>query len=62
MLEVGKKNAIFAATWSALIVAVGGFTVISYTINHWFILASLIGSWVGTYITIGREKKKVDQE
>ena len=58
MIEVGKKREIRAATWSSAIIALGGVTVISYTVNHWFILAAIFGSWIGTYWTVKREKNR----
>lgn len=57
-IEVSNKKAVAAASWSAGIVAIGAFTVISYTMNHWLTVAAVAGSWVGTYLTVRREKNK----
>ena len=58
MLAVSQKGALAAANWSASIIAVGAFTVVSYNVNHWLVIAAVIGSWTGTYLTVCRENKK----
>lgn len=60
-LEVAKKREYQAANWSAAIIAMGAFTVISYNTNHWLALASIGGSWFGTWITVRRERLKAQK-
>ena len=57
-IEVGKHREIHAANWSAAIIAMGVFTVISYNANHWLAIASISGSWFGTWWTVRRERLK----
>lgn len=61
-LEVGKHRELPAANWSAAIIAIGAFTVISYTINHWLTLAAIFGSWFGTWWTVRRERLKAAEK
>lgn len=46
------KKAFVASLWSSLISLLGTYTVISYTHDHRFIAALVLGAFVGTYITI----------
>lgn len=61
-IEVGKKRELAAANWSAAIIAMGAFTVISYNVNHWLALAAMAGSWFGTYITVRHERMKAPKK
>jgi hypothetical protein len=56
-LEVGKARAARAATWSALIVACGAFSIVEYAHDPKYILAAVFGCWVGTYGTMKWGKK-----
>lgn len=47
-----------AAVSSALIVAMGSFTVLEYTQNHWMVVPALLGAFVGTFVTIEYHKRK----
>lgn len=50
--EVAKERALFAASWSALIVLIGGFTVIQYVHAPHILIATVSGSFFGTYATM----------
>ena len=56
--KVGEKKAVAAATWSALIMVFGAFTVISYTHDERLLLAAITGAWVGTWISVAFGKKE----
>jgi hypothetical protein len=60
MIHVNKHNPLAAANWSTAIIFMGAFTVISYNTNHWLIIAAGLGSWAGTYLTVRRERNKVN--
>jgi hypothetical protein len=57
MLEVQKKRAFLAASWSAAIIAMGAFTLISYLSDRWLLVAAILGSFTGTYFTVKKESK-----
>ena len=44
-----------AATWDSLIVAVGGISFGFYIENRWLITASIVGTFVGTFLGVGKK-------
>ncbi len=58
MLGVSEKAPFKAAFWSAMIIAIGGFMVISYTQNHLLVVAAMLGAFIGTFLAVYREKQK----
>lgn len=52
MLNVAKKSPALAATYGSLIHILTAFTVISYTENYLYLIPLVIGSFVGTYLTV----------
>jgi hypothetical protein len=52
---IHAKKAFAAGIWSASIILMGTFTTISYVANHWYVIASLLGAFVGTYFTVKRD-------
>lgn len=57
-LETENRNAVKAAFWSAMIVALGAFTTIQFVHNVWMLTASLAGAYVGTFYTVKFAKAK----
>lgn len=57
MAEVQKMRALRAGLWSTAIVAMGAITFISYMENRWLLIAALLGSFFGTYITVLKMRK-----
>lgn len=57
-LGVAAKDAFGAASWSAVIVGCGAFTVVSYTTNRWLLIPALLGAFIGTYLAVLKEKNK----
>lgn len=58
--KVGANKAFAAAAWSAFIVACSGLAVMSYTTQHTYLLDAIIGSFVGTYLTLITTSANVD--
>lgn len=52
IVKTAQKKALPAATWGAAISLLAAFTVIMYTEDHHFLFASVLGAFVGTYISI----------
>lgn len=50
--EVNARNAVKAATWSALIMLCGAFATISFVHDKRLLIAAILGAWVGTYIAV----------
>ncbi|MFA5771094.1 MAG: hypothetical protein WC894_06425 [Patescibacteria group bacterium] len=56
-LDVANYNEYRAATIGSLMHFFIAFGVINYTHNWLYIFAVAIGSWVGTFLTVRRERK-----
>ncbi|MCF7898784.1 MAG: hypothetical protein K9L31_02445 [Candidatus Pacebacteria bacterium] len=52
MIKVTAKAPFLAATYGSLIHILTAFTVISYTKNYLYLIPLVIGSFVGTYLTV----------
>lgn len=52
MRTVTAKKALAAALWSAGIIGLSAFTVVSYTSNHWLLVPAMAGAFVGTFFTV----------
>ncbi len=53
---VHAKKPLAAGLWSASIILMSAFTVITYVTNHWLVIAALLGAFAGTYFTVKRDK------
>lgn len=47
-IETEKRNAVKAGVWSSLIMVTGAFTTTKYVDDPTFIVAAIIGAFVGT--------------
>lgn len=56
--ETANKNAVKAGVWSALIMLSGSFATVSFVHDKRFIVAAMLGSFIGTYATIKWIKRK----
>lgn len=54
-MYLAEKRAHKAAFWSAVIIACGAVTVVSYTESHVLLLPALLGAYVGTLIAVRRD-------
>lgn len=57
VIKVDKREAFKAGIWSALIMVFSSYVVISYMGDHKFIIAAILGSFIGTYITVAYHDK-----
>ena len=60
-LDVANYNKYRAATIGTSIHFLMAFGVISYTQNWFYIIPLAMGSWVGTFIIVRRERIKKDE-
>lgn len=51
-MRLSEKKALQSALFGSLIHILTAFTVISYTENYIYIISLVLGSFVGTYITV----------
>lgn len=52
---VAVKDRWRAVRWNAAIVALGAFTIVSYTANHWLLIPAVLGGALGTYFAVGEK-------
>ncbi len=52
IIKVDKREPVKAGLWSAMIMVFATYVVISYIGDHRFIIAAILGSFIGTYITV----------
>jgi len=52
IIKTAQKKALPASIWGSVISLLTSFTVIAYTEDHKFVIASALGGFLGTYIAI----------
>ena len=57
-ITIDERKSVAAGIWAVFIYMFGAFTVTSYMEDRSLILAAMIGSFVGTYLTVEYKKKK----
>jgi uncharacterized membrane protein YjjB (DUF3815 family) len=57
IIKVAEKKALPASLWGSLISMLSAFAVITYTENHYYIIATVFGAFVGTMVAIKLIKK-----
>jgi hypothetical protein len=57
-IKVSERKSIAASIWAVGIYLCGAFTITSYIENKSFIIPAILGSFLGTYVTIEYKKKK----
>ena len=55
-IEVERRHAIQSGLWSAAIYVSGGLTIVSFVYDLKYMIAAVIGSFVGTFLTVSRHK------
>ena len=50
--RTGEGKAIPAAIFSSFIVLLGGFVILNYVANGWYLFPAALGAFIGTIITI----------
>lgn len=56
--ETANKHAVKAGIWSALIMLSGSYATVSFVNDRRFIVAAMLGAFIGTYATIKWIKRK----
>lgn len=56
MQTVTAKEPTAAGLWSAGIIGLSAFTVVSYTSNHWLFVPAMAGAFVGTFFTVKKAR------
>lgn len=57
-IKIDERRSVAAGIWAVLIYMFGAFTVTSYMSDKTLIIAAMIGSFLGTYLTVEYKKKK----
>lgn len=57
-IHTAKENEIKAGIWSAFIILCSSYATVSYVTDTRYIVAAMIGAFVGTWGTILYKKKK----
>lgn len=57
-LAITDKRAVPAGIYAVGILALGGFSVISYTTDHWLLIPACSGAFVGTFMAVKFGDKK----
>ena len=55
-LHVAKHNPLSSASWGSFILVFGAFVTIEYVHDKTLIIPAFIGGFIGTYITVYRER------
>ena len=55
-IKVDERKSIVAGFWGSSILIFGAYTTVNYVNDHTLLFAALIGSFVGTAITVERKK------
>lgn len=56
--EVSAKRALRAASWSALIIAMGAFTTLQYVHDNTMLVPAIAGAFVGTFWAVWHSKQE----
>jgi peptidoglycan biosynthesis protein MviN/MurJ (putative lipid II flippase) len=57
-IKIEERKSISAGIWASLIYIFGAFTVTSYINDKTLIIAAIIGSFIGTSLTVEYKKRK----
>ena len=57
-IKIEERKSVAAGIWAGLIYIFGAFTVSSYINDKTLIAAAIIGSFLGTYVTVEYKKQK----
>ncbi len=60
-IKVEERKAIAASIWSSAIMGLGAFSVSNYATEKTYIIAAIIGAFIGTYASIWYKKHKEDK-
>ena len=58
-IYVAKHKPFLSATWGSMIVVFGAFVTVEYVNDRSLIIAAFIGGFLGTYLTVWREREKL---
>lgn len=61
-IKVEERKSFAAAVWSMAIMACGAFSVNTYVDDKSFIIAALIGAFIGTYASVWYKKRKEENK
>ena len=57
LIDVQDRRPVLAGLWSAAIVGLGAFVVVSYVHDPWLVLAAAVGGFIGTTLTVKWSKR-----
>jgi len=61
-IKIDERRSVAAGMWAVLIYMFGAFTVTSYMQDKTLIIAAMIGSFLGTYLTVEYKKRKENKK
>lgn len=61
-IKIEERRSISAGLWASLIYVFGAFTVTSYIEDKTLIAAAIIGSFIGTALTVEYKKRKENKK
>jgi len=60
-IYVAKHKPLPAASWGSIILVFGAFVTVEYVHDKSLIIAAFIGGFLGTYLTVWRERNKINK-
>ena len=60
-IYVGKHKPFLASAWGSSILLFGAVSTISYVHDRTFLIAAFLGSFIGTYWAVNKERKKAEK-
>jgi hypothetical protein len=57
-IKIQEKNPLMSGVYGSLIYLLGAFAVTQYTDDKSFIIAAVMGAFLGTYVTVEWKKRK----
>lgn len=57
-IKIHERKSIVAGFWAMMVVLFGAITTVGYMNNFTFLIAALIGSFIGTALTVEYEKRR----
>ena len=57
-IKIEERKSVAAGLWGIGIYLCGAFTIMSYMEDRTLVVAAMMGSFVGTYLTVEHKKKK----
>lgn len=57
-IKIEERRPIGAGIWGSLIIVFGAFTTLNYVGDHTLLIAAILGSFIGTALTVEYKRRK----